>query len=95
MNVIDYSTYVSFIGLGLFLRTILNKFDNMLQNSLTVNLLLTGIIARLAHYCQPMLRSFLLNPSRPMANNVKSLFQVEIYLSLMNMVVHCLSIDTY
>jgi len=50
----------------------------MLQNSLHVNLLLTGIIARLAHYSQPLLRSLLLNHSLVLETNVKSLFQVKI-----------------
>ena len=48
----------------------------MLQNSLHVNLLLTGIIARLAHYSQPLLRSLLLNHSLVLETNIKSLFQV-------------------
>lgn len=48
----------------------------MLQNSLPVNLLLTGIISRLAHYSQPLLRSLLLNHSLVLETNVKSLFQV-------------------
>ncbi len=48
----------------------------MLQNSLYVNLLLTGIISRLAQYSQPLLRSLLLNHSLVLETNVKSLFQV-------------------
>jgi hypothetical protein len=52
----------------------------MLQNSLHVNLLLTGIIARLAHYSQPLLRSLLLNHSLVLETNVKSLFQVKIII---------------
>jgi hypothetical protein len=63
-------------SLGPFLRTILLKLENMLQNSLHVNLLLTGIISRLAHYSQPLLRSLLLNHSLVLDTNVKSLFQV-------------------
>jgi hypothetical protein len=62
--------------LGPFLRTIFSKLENMLQNPLHVNLLLTGIIARLAHYSQPLLRSLLLNHSLVLETNVKSLFQV-------------------
>jgi len=61
---------------GPFLRTIFTKLENMLQNSLHVNLLLTGIIARLAQYSQPLLRSLLLNHSLVLETNVKSLFQV-------------------
>jgi len=68
--------------LGPFLRTIFSKLENMLQNSLHVNLLLTGIIARLAHYSQPLLRSLLLNHSLVLETNVKSLFQV-CYLNLL------------
>ncbi|CAF3440289.1 unnamed protein product [Rotaria sp. Silwood1] len=48
----------------------------MLHNSLHVNLLLTGIISRLAHYSQPLLRSLLLNHSLVLETNVKSLFQI-------------------
>ena len=72
----DLSRRMPFVCLGPFLRMIFAKLENMLQNSLSVNLLLTGIIARLAHYCQPLLRSFLLNHSLVLETNVKSLFQV-------------------
>jgi hypothetical protein len=64
------------VNIGPFLRTIFSKLENMLQNSLHVNLLLTGIISRLAHYSQPLLRSLLLNHSLVLETNVKSLFQV-------------------
>ncbi len=66
--------------LGPFLRTIFTKLENMLQNSLHVNLLLTGIIARLAQYSQPLLRSLLLNHSLVLETNVKSLFQVNYFV---------------
>ncbi|CAF1145980.1 unnamed protein product [Adineta steineri] len=62
--------------IGPFLRTIFSKLENMLQNPLHVNLLLTGIISRLAHYSQPLLRSLLLNHSLVLETNVKSLFQI-------------------
>ncbi|CAF2092492.1 unnamed protein product [Rotaria magnacalcarata] len=62
--------------IGPFLRTIFIKLENMLHNSLYVNLLLTGIISRLAHYPQPLLRSLLLNHSLVLETNVKSLFQI-------------------
>ena len=68
--------------IGPFLRTIFSKLENMLQNSLQVNLLLTWIIARLAHYSQPLLRSLLLNHSLVLETNVKSLFQVESRFSI-------------
>ncbi len=69
---------VNIFNLGPFLRTIFFKLENMLQNSLHVNLLLTGIISRLAHYSQPLLRSLLLNHSLVLETNIKSLFQVKI-----------------
>ena len=48
----------------------------MLHNSYSVNLLLTGVIIRLAAYPQPIIRSFLLHPSLVFQPNVKSLMQV-------------------
>lgn len=52
------------------------KMENMLQNSLYVNILLTGIVAQLACYPQPLLRSFLLNTNMVFQPSVKSLIQV-------------------
>ena len=50
--------------------------ENMLSNSLHVNLLLTGILAQLAAYPQPLLRSFLLNTNLVFQPTVRSLYQV-------------------
>lgn len=50
--------------------------ENMLTNSLQVNLLLTGILAQLAAFPQPLLRSFLLNTNLVFQPSVRSLFQV-------------------
>lgn len=55
---------------------LLTKLENMLQNSLYVNILLTGIVAQLACYPQPLLRSFLLNTNMVFQPSVKSLIQV-------------------
>lgn len=52
------------------------KLENMLQNSLYVNFLLTGLISQLACYPQPLLRSFLLNTNMVFQPSVKSLLQV-------------------
>lgn len=52
------------------------KLENMLQNSLYVNILLTGIVAQLACYPQPLLRSFLLNTNMVFQPSIKSLIQV-------------------
>lgn len=52
------------------------KLENMLQNSVYVNFLLTGLVAQLACHPQPLLRSFLLNTNMVFQPSVKSLLQV-------------------
>ncbi|CAI5773796.1 Uncharacterized protein PODLI_1B026848 [Podarcis lilfordi] len=61
---------------GPFVAVLLAKLENMLQNSLYVNFLLTGLIAQLAAHPQPLLRSFLLNTNMVFQPSVKSLIQV-------------------
>ncbi|KAG7266630.1 hypothetical protein CRUP_026574 [Coryphaenoides rupestris] len=53
---------------GPFVSVLLSRLDNMLQNSVQVNLLLTGVVAQLAAYPQPLLRSFLLNTNMVLAS---------------------------
>ncbi|CAB1429776.1 unnamed protein product [Pleuronectes platessa] len=61
---------------GPFVSVLLSRLENMLSNSLYVNLLLTGILAQLASYPQPLLRSFLLNTNLVFQPTVRSLYQV-------------------
>ncbi|XP_035266527.1 FTS and Hook-interacting protein homolog isoform X2 [Anguilla anguilla] len=61
---------------GPFVAVLFAKLECMLQNSLYVNILLTGILAQLACYPQPLLRSFLLNTNMVFQPSVKSLIQV-------------------
>ncbi|XP_067407999.1 FHF complex subunit HOOK-interacting protein 1A [Emydura macquarii macquarii] len=61
---------------GPFISVVLSKLENMLENSLHVNLLLIGIITQLASYPQPLLRSFLLNTNIVFQPSVRSLYQV-------------------
>ncbi|XP_075937990.1 FHF complex subunit HOOK-interacting protein 1B [Anarhichas minor] len=61
---------------GPFMVVLFAKLENMLQNSLYVNILLTGIVAQLACYPQPLLRSFLLNTNMVFQPSIKSLIQV-------------------
>lgn len=61
---------------GPFVSVLLSRLENMLDNSLHVNLLLTGILAQLATYPQPILRSFLLNTTVVLQPSVRSLYQV-------------------
>ncbi len=74
--------------IGPFLSAILNRLEGMLGNSLEVNLMITGLIARLTYYHQNLIRSFLLDGDLPLQPNVKSLIQVKkrylrvIYLDL-------------
>ncbi len=63
--------------IGPFLCAIFNRLEHMLSNSLQVNFLVTGLLARLAYYPQILLRSFLLNHNHlTIQPNMKSLFQV-------------------
>ncbi|XP_030642645.1 FHF complex subunit HOOK-interacting protein 1B [Chanos chanos] len=61
---------------GPFITVLFCKLENMMQNSLYVNILLTGILFQLACYPQPLLRSFLLNTNMVFQPSVKSLIQV-------------------
>ncbi|KAL0985517.1 hypothetical protein UPYG_G00157910 [Umbra pygmaea] len=61
---------------GPFMMVLFAKLENMLQNSLYVNILLTGLLSQLACYPQPLLRSFLLNTNMVFQPSVKSLIQV-------------------
>ncbi|XP_076857755.1 FHF complex subunit HOOK-interacting protein 1B [Brachyhypopomus gauderio] len=62
--------------IGPFMTVIFSKLECMMQNSLYVNILLTGIVFQLACYPQPLLRSFLLNTNMVFQPSVKSLIQV-------------------
>ena len=66
--------------IGPFLKAIFSRLEHMLTNSLQINFLLTGLIARLCYYPQPILRSFLLDHNLVLESNVKSLIQVKFYL---------------
>uniref|UniRef100_A0A3P9JH42 Family with sequence similarity 160 member A1a n=1 Tax=Oryzias latipes TaxID=8090 RepID=A0A3P9JH42_ORYLA len=61
---------------GPFISVLLSRLENMLSNPLHVNLLLTGILAQMAAYPQPLLRSFLLNTNLVFQPTVRSLYQV-------------------
>uniref|UniRef100_A0A8C8SIT0 FHF complex subunit HOOK-interacting protein 1B n=1 Tax=Pelusios castaneus TaxID=367368 RepID=A0A8C8SIT0_9SAUR len=70
---------VGALGMGLagpFVAVLFSKLENMLHNSLYTNCLLTGLVAQLACYPQPLLRSFLLNTNMVFQPSVKSLLQV-------------------
>ncbi|XP_072784578.1 FHF complex subunit HOOK-interacting protein 1A isoform X2 [Taeniopygia guttata] len=76
---------------GPFISVVLSKLENMLENSLHVNLLLIGIITQLASYPQPLLRSFLLNTNMVFQPSVRSLYQV--LASVKNKIEHFASIE--
>ncbi|XP_054460170.1 LOW QUALITY PROTEIN: FHF complex subunit HOOK interacting protein 1A [Anoplopoma fimbria] len=61
---------------GPFVSVLLSRLENMQSNTLHVNLLVTGILAQLAAYPQPLLRSFLLNTNLVFQPTVRSLYQV-------------------
>ena len=65
--------------IGPFLSAILNRLDGMLANSLEINLIVTGLISRLAHYHQNLIRKLLLDAGLTLQPNIKSLIQVRGY----------------
>ncbi|CAL8241312.1 unnamed protein product [Merluccius merluccius] len=72
---------------GPLLSVLLSRLENLLENSISVNLLLTGTLAQLASYPQPLLRSFLLNThtlsTRTLYQVLSSVrLQIENYVSL-------------
>ncbi|KAG8005941.1 hypothetical protein GBF38_005011 [Nibea albiflora] len=56
--------------------SLLSRLENLLENSIAVNLLVTGILAQLVSYPQPLLRSFLLSTDDHNQPNVRTLYQV-------------------
>ncbi|XP_056418784.1 FHF complex subunit HOOK-interacting protein 1A [Hyla sarda] len=79
-DVMGYSNYSSRTQAapftGPFISVVLSKLENMLENSLHVNLLLLEIITQLASYPQPLIRSFLLNTNMVFQPSIRSLYQV-------------------
>ncbi|KAM7376969.1 hypothetical protein PAMA_013652 [Pampus argenteus] len=61
---------------GPFISVLLSRLENLLENSIAVNLLVTGILAQLASYPQPLLRSFLLSTQTHNQHNIRTLHQV-------------------
>ncbi|XP_034424678.1 protein FAM160A1-like isoform X1 [Hippoglossus hippoglossus] len=62
---------------GPFISVLLSRLENILENSIAVNLLVTGILAQLASYPQPLLRSFMLSTDTThIQPNVRTLYQV-------------------
>lgn len=47
-----------------------------MENTIAVNLLVTGLLAQLASYPQPLLRAFLLGTDAQNPPNVRTLYQV-------------------
>uniref|UniRef100_A0A8C7MU82 FHF complex subunit HOOK interacting protein 1A n=1 Tax=Oncorhynchus kisutch TaxID=8019 RepID=A0A8C7MU82_ONCKI len=61
---------------GPFISVLLSRLENLLENPIPVNLLVTGILSQLAKYPQPLLRAFLLNTHTDPPPNVHTLYQV-------------------
>ncbi|XP_053715753.1 FHF complex subunit HOOK interacting protein 1A-like [Synchiropus splendidus] len=61
---------------GPFISVLLSRLENLLENSIAVNLLVTGILAQLASYPQPLLRSFLLSTETHGQSSTRTLYQV-------------------
>ncbi|CAL1590208.1 unnamed protein product [Knipowitschia caucasica] len=62
---------------GPFVSVLLSRLENLLENSIAVNLLVTGILAQLASHPQPLLHSFLLCTETQHTHcNTRTLYQV-------------------
>lgn len=77
-----YNETITTDVLGPFLNAIFDKLETMLDSNVYVNLLLTSLVARLACYPQPLLRSFLLNSNLVIRPGVRSLALVSKVTSL-------------
>ena len=64
-------------SVGLFLKVVMDKLMDMMQHPPSVNILLTRLVSRLAHYPQPLLRSLLLNHQLVLKPGVPNLFTVK------------------
>ncbi|TKS93251.1 Protein FAM160A1 [Collichthys lucidus] len=64
-----------------FISVLLSRLENLLENSIAVNLLVTGILAQLVSYPQPLLRSFLLSTDDHKQPNVRTLYQIERFMA--------------
>jgi hypothetical protein len=60
------------------LSSLFEKLDSFMENTLIVNLQLTGVLSRLACYPQPLLRSLFFHPTLVFEPTVKSIHQVKI-----------------
>jgi len=63
---------------GLLLKILLEKLSEMLQLPPVVNVVLTRLIIRLAHYPHPLLRSLLLNHQLVLKPGVPNLLSVSL-----------------
>eukprot|EP01114_Cavostelium_apophysatum_P023822 TRINITY_DN9099_c0_g1_i2.p1 TRINITY_DN9099_c0_g1~~TRINITY_DN9099_c0_g1_i2.p1 ORF type:complete len:649 (-),score=159.93 TRINITY_DN9099_c0_g1_i2:28-1974(-) len=70
-----------FYGGGLFFKMLFDKLENVLNQPLESNLMLTGIFTTLAHYPIPLLYSFLLNAQLPLRPGIRSLHSVLVQVS--------------
>ncbi len=81
-TIVQHEEYVKkFFGGGLFMTTLLDKLSNLLNQPLATNLILTGIVTRLAHFPFPLLYSYLLNKNLPLRPGIRSLWSVLINVS--------------
>lgn len=65
-----------FFNGGLFIQTLLKKLRQTLSLSLDVNLVLTGILSKLAQYPFPVLYHFLLNKNLPVHSGIITLWNI-------------------
>lgn len=89
--------WFSCLSAGPFISVLFSRLENMLENSMEVNLLVTGILAQLAAYPQPLLRCFLLNTQAAFQPSVRSLYQVSMFFNQTSLMLHtaCICVDMH
>lgn len=63
-------------GVGPFLESLLRSLENMIENSLFLNLHVTSVIAALASYTQPLLANYFFDQSLALRPGVMNLFKI-------------------
>ena len=73
---------------GLLLKVLVDKLSEMLSLPPAVNVQLTRVISRLAHYSQPLLRSLLLNHQLVLRPGVPNLYYVSTTYCTSHVITH-------
>lgn len=71
-----FSFFFFFAGVGPFLDALLRTLENMLDNSIHINLQTTSALAAVASYSQPLIAHYLFDQHMSLQPGVKNLYKV-------------------